>query len=158
MSETSFDGHLRLMQNLCASREICISEAETKLKKRNVSEKDVEKIIALLLDAGYIDEKRYAEAFAHDKLLLDKWGPLKIKQALLAKRIPASIVSGAIAEKECETDTDETVSILLRRKFLTLKASNNREAYAKLVRFGMSRGFDFSTVSKHASQITGEKD
>lgn len=152
--EYSFDEMLLSMQAWCAMREVCISEAETKLKKRGVSDQDTQRIIKHLLDADYIDEKRYLRAFVGDKLRLNKWGPHKIRQALIMKKIPDSLIAQAIAEKTGETNQDELLYDLLQKKFASLQKSNSREIYAKLMRFALSRGFDYALAAKIAAQIT----
>ncbi|MDR2424682.1 MAG: RecX family transcriptional regulator [Prevotellaceae bacterium] len=154
--EYSVDEILLSMQSWCALREVCISEAETKLKKYEVSEQDKQKIINQLLDAGYIDEKRYLRAFVGDKLRLNKWGPHKIRQALIMKKIPDSLIAEAIDEKTGETNQDDLLYALLHKKFVALQKSNSREIYAKLMRFALSRGFDYSLAAKIVALVMND--
>ncbi|MDR2466877.1 MAG: RecX family transcriptional regulator [Prevotellaceae bacterium] len=159
--EVSFDDVLRSMQQLCSSREICISEAAAKMKKRNVADADAEKITAMLLQSGYIDEERYAKAFVNDKFAFDKWGAHKIRRALAVKGISETHIDKAIAEDEnLAENSDAAVYRLLVKKAELIhlyKNSNADGIYAKLVRFGLSRGFDCDTVAKHASAIVAKR-
>jgi regulatory protein len=77
---------LRNMEAWCSTQEVCILEAKIKMRKWNVPEVESDKIISLLMESGYIDEERYAKAFANDKLNIDKWGPQKVRQALRQKK------------------------------------------------------------------------
>ncbi|MDR1169282.1 MAG: RecX family transcriptional regulator [Prevotellaceae bacterium] len=142
---------LQNMEAWCSSKEVCISEAKVKMRKWNVTEVDSDKIIALLVDSGYINEERYAKAFANDKLILDKWGPQKVRQALKQKGIKETFISKAISEKNINQEA--VVSELLLKKIKSFKQLTDNEIYAKLMRFGLSRGFDYSLVSKYAEQI-----
>lgn len=155
--EVSFDDVLHSMRLFCSSREVCISEAATKMKKRNVADADATKITDLLLQSGHIDEERYAKAFVNDKFTFDKWGVHKIRRALAAKGISETHIDKAIAENDdLAENNDSVVCKLLRKKADTIgfnKESNADGIYAKLVRFGLSRGFDCDTVTKHASAI-----
>jgi regulatory protein len=142
---------LQNMEAWCSTREVCISEAKTKMRKWNVAEADSDKIIASLIESGYIDEERYAKAFANDKLTLDKWGPQKVRLALKQRGIKETFISKAIAEKN--VDQEAVISELLSKKIKSFKQLADSELYAKLMRFGLSRGFDYSIVSKYAEQV-----
>ncbi|MDR1896434.1 MAG: RecX family transcriptional regulator [Prevotellaceae bacterium] len=151
----SFDEVLQRMEAWCAVREVCVSEATTKMKRWDVNESDSGKIITLLQESKFIDEKRYVKAFVNDKLLLEKWGPLKVKSILKQKGIAAALIEQAINDKEPDVDQDNIVSELLNKKHKSLKTGlNSSEIYAKLMRFGLSRGFDYSLVSKHAENLS----
>jgi regulatory protein len=142
---------LQNMKTWCATREVCILEAKTKMRKWNVSEADSDKIIESLIKSGFIDEERYAKAFANDKLLLDKWGPQKVRLILKQRGIKDALITKAISEKNI--DQDAVVSELLSKKIKSFKQLTSNEIYAKLMRFGLSRGFDYSIVAKYAGQV-----
>jgi regulatory protein len=146
---------LHNMEAWCSTKEVCILEAKTKMRKWNVPEADSDKIISSLIESGYINEERYARAFANDKLIIDKWGPQKVRQALRQKGIKETLISKAISDKNI--DQEAVVSELLSKKIKSFKKLAGTEIYAKLMRFGLSRGFDYSLVSKYAEQIVNEK-
>lgn len=153
-SDISFEELISLMRAWCATREVCRSEARLKMKKWNIGDPDIEKAIKLLEEDRYIDEKRYANAFANDKLTLNKWGPNKVKQALLIKGISEQYITEAINEKKKETNQGNIVKELLEKKLKSFKNGlTNHEVYAKLMRFGLSRGFDYEIVSKYAREL-----
>jgi regulatory protein len=143
---------LQIMETWCSTREVCISEAKIKMRKRNVSEIDSDKIISSLIESGYIDEERYAKAFAGDKLNIDKWGPQKVRQVLKQKGIEETLISKAISEKNVNQET--VISELLSKKIKSFKKLDRNEIYAKLMRFGLSRGFDYAIVSKYAEKLS----
>ena len=55
-------------------------------------------VLDALEDEKYIDSARYARAFVHDKLAYDRWGRLKMQQALRLKRIPQCDITEAFTE------------------------------------------------------------
>jgi len=155
--EISSEEAMRIMKAWCATREVCISEAFIKLKKLQVKDENSEGIISSLLELKFIDEERYAKAFAKDKMRIDKWGELKVRQALKLKRIPEKFINNAIAEIESSLDKETIITELLNKKLKSLKKDlNNHEVYTKLVRFGISRGFSLSKVTCVAKKIVGE--
>jgi regulatory protein len=141
---------LQNMEAWCSTKEVCILEAKTKMRKWNVPEADSDKIISALIESGYIDEERYARAFANDKLIIDKWGPQKVRMALKQKGIKETLISKAISEKNVNQEV--VISELLSKKIKSFKKLADEEKYAKLMRFGLSRGFDYALVSKYAEQ------
>mgnify|MGYP000478992932 CR=1 FL=1 len=50
-----------------------------------------------LLKDGFVDESRYASAFASEKSALTGWGPIKIRRALMAKGVPSDVIDTALA-------------------------------------------------------------
>jgi regulatory protein len=144
------------MEAWCSTKEVCIMEAKTKMRKWNVPEADSDKIISSLIESGYIDEERYAKAFANDKLIIDKWGPQKVRMALKQKGIKETLISKAISEKNVNQEV--VISELLSKKIKSFKKLADDEIYAKLMRFGLSRGFDYALVSKYATQTIKEGD
>jgi regulatory protein len=146
---------LQNMEAWCSTKEVCILEAKIKMRKWNVPEVDSDKVISSLIESGYINEERYANAFANDKLIIDKWGPQKVKQALKQKGIKETFITKAISEKNINQEA--VISELLSKKVKSFKKLDDTEIYAKLMRFGLSRGFDYSLVSKYAEQVVNRK-
>lgn len=98
-----------------------------------------------LVDEKYIDEERYCRFFVRDKIRYNKWGRRKVEQALMIKRIPRDIISGALGE----VDAEEYIAVLrplLQSKRKTIKAASEYELNAKLIRFAMGRGFDMDII------------
>jgi regulatory protein len=150
----TFESALAAMEAWCSGREVCISEAKTKLQKWDVAPDDAERVIASLTDAGYIDERRYARAFAHDKFTFNKWGARKIALMLAQKRIPRAAIDDAVSELSGSADENALLAELLAKKLRTLKSGlNDSEIHAKLLRFALSRGFDYQAVSKQLAAI-----
>ncbi len=79
---------LSRMANLCARREYCVFDIETKLKRYDLDKETIENIIAHLIKEKYIDEVRYTRGFIKDKIRFNRWGKTKIEYALRQKRVP----------------------------------------------------------------------
>jgi regulatory protein len=146
---------LQIMEAWCSTKEVCVLEAKIKMRKWNVPEANSDKIILSLIESGYINEERYAKAFANDKLIIDKWGPQKVRQALKQKGINETLISKAISEKNINQEI--VISELLSKKVKSFNKLDGSEIYAKLMRFGLSRGFDYPLVSKYAEQVVNGK-
>ena len=127
--------------NLCSQREMCASEIELKLESWGISGSDTGKIISLLVKENFISEERFACAFARDKFKYNKWGKIKIAAHLRAKRISQTAISAGLES----IDNDlyiSTLKSLIESHRRSVKAKNQYELKAKLLRFGLSKGFE----------------
>ncbi|MDE6296905.1 MAG: RecX family transcriptional regulator [Muribaculaceae bacterium] len=142
----SKDAALIRMADLCARAEHCSSEIREKLRKMMLPSKEATEIIEYLEENRYIDNLRFAIAFARDKVRFSGWGRNKIRMALALKRIPSYDISEALDNIE-EEDYTEALSraATAKAKSLDLTDYNDR---AKLYRHLASRGFESNLISK----------
>lgn len=143
---------LSRMANLCARREYCVFDIETKLKRYNLDKETIEKIITRLIKEKYIDEVRYTRGFIKDKIRFNKWGKTKIEFALRQKRVPEDIVAEAFLEYTDE-ELNNSLQDLLQAKWKTIKGDSDYEKRNKLIRFGLSRGFEMNNILKCIKNI-----
>lgn len=144
---------LERAQRLCSRQEKCSADIRLNLVRWGVEPKEIESIIAMLVREKYIDESRYAVTFARDKARLNKWGPKKIAMGLKAKGLSSDNVNIALAEIK-DLVTAESLMDLLNKKVKMVKHSSPAELRGKLIRFGLSRGFEYSDVANAAERIT----
>ncbi|WP_304966528.1 regulatory protein RecX, partial [uncultured Parabacteroides sp.] len=71
----------------CSASERCIQDVEKKIKAAGLTGEESDRIVARLLEERFIDESRFARYFVNDKLRFNKWGRIKIRQHLQAKRV-----------------------------------------------------------------------
>jgi regulatory protein len=126
---------------LCASREYCSEDIRVKLDSWGIKNPDADNIVSKLIRENFINDKRYAEAFVKDKYHHNKWGKVKITAQLRAKRIGAEYIESALATLD-EDKYRQTIRDILasHRKFI--KAKNQFDLKGKLLRFGLSKGFE----------------
>jgi regulatory protein len=130
---------------LCSRREYCISEVMDKLHSWGTDAADNERIIELLKKENFINEERYAFGFVKDKFNYNKWGKLKITAHLRAKNIPGDLIKQALDSIDNET-YNKTINDLLSAHRRSVKAKNQYELKAKLLRYGLSKGFESSIL------------
>lgn len=133
------------MRTLCSRREYCRSEIRAKLQRLEVPAPD--KILDTLQSEGYINEERYAAAFARDKSALQGWGLVKIRLALRSKGISDECIREALSS----IDTDKASSKLenlLKARLRTLADETEEVRWMKLLRYAAGRGYDYEQI-KH---------
>ncbi len=132
---------------LCVSSEHCVAQISEKLAKWGLDAEVANRVIDRLVDEGYIDEKRFARAYALDKFRFNKWGRTRIRRELRVLGISnADSLEGinSIAQE----DYHSTLSELLEAKRRTLKAASSFELNGKLVRFALGRGYEMDEIMR----------
>ncbi len=148
---------LSRMQRLCSVREYCTYDIVQKLRKEDLPEEQIIKIIESLTRDKFISDLRYASAFAGDKSKFGGWGPGKIIFALKSKKIAPEILH-IIKENIDEESSRVQLKKILEQKLRGIKIDEPRDkVMAKLLRFGLSRGFDYGEVYEISKQITSFK-
>lgn len=123
----------------CSRRELCCSDIKARLQKAQVSANDISVIIKKLVSEKFIDESRFTRAFVHDKLEFQKWGLLKIKQALYYKGISEENISEVLQNVDKESYLAK-LEEMAKSKMKSIKAENDFEKNQKLLRFLASKG------------------
>ncbi|MBQ6766918.1 MAG: regulatory protein RecX, partial [Paludibacteraceae bacterium] len=124
-----------------SAAERCRADVEEKLRKAEASEEEKGAILDRLVAEGFIDERRYAKAFAADKFRFSKWGKHKIEFALRAKRVSEDCIGEAIDAIDPD-EYERTRQELTEAKAKTLKGDkSSMENRAKILRFMAGRGF-----------------
>ena len=138
---------LQRLTALCASAEHCEYEMTEKMRKWEVEESERERIIKYLRKAKFVDDERYARALVKDKIKYNKWGRRKVEQVLWAKHIAEDIRQRVLDEVD-DSEYKSVLADLLKSKRRSVKASNDYELNMKLIKFALSRGFDYGIVKQ----------
>jgi regulatory protein len=129
----------------CSQKEQCCEDIRKKLALWGVGTGDITKIIEILIKERFIDETRYANAFVRDKFKYNKWGKVKIASHLKFKKIPSLIISQALSSIEYDQYV-KLIRNILEVHSRQVKAKNNIDLKSKLLRFGLSKGFESSIL------------
>jgi len=102
---------------LLSGRAYSTGELREKLRRRAEREADADNAIARLKDLGYLDDRRFAETFAHARLSGEKLGSARVAQDLRRRRVAPSLAERTV--REVYQDVDETALIedWVRRKY-----------------------------------------
>lgn len=126
---------------LCSGREYCTGDIRSKLQAWGAGETDTEKILNILVRENFINEKRYSEAFVKDKFNYNKWGKVKIAAHLKAKKLPSEIIRNALDTIDNELYI-KTIRDIIYSHRRSVKAKNQYDLKGKLLRYGLSKGFE----------------
>lgn len=132
---------------LCSQAEHCSGEMEDKMRRWGMAPEAQARVMDYLVGHKFVDDERYARAFALDKIRYNKWGRRKVEQALWAKRIDGATRQRVLADI-AEEEYLAVLRPLLKSRSRSIKAADSRELNRKLVRFALGRGFDYALIRR----------
>lgn len=147
-SDITSDRLLRRLMRACSVREYCSEDIRRKVQRAD-PEADAEALLEILVAEGYVDDSRYASAFARDKTVIDGWGAAKVRHALAAKRIPQAVADAALAEVDGDARTARMDSVIVRKwEEIRRKRPDEprQDSLARLLRFCQGRGYSCGEV------------
>ena len=133
------------IQKYCAFQERSVKEVRQKLAGWQVNESNTNKIVKELVDLGFIDEKRFAVAFAKGKFHSNKWGRIKIAYGLKDKGLSEAVIQSALEEID-ENEYKETLIKLIKAKARSAGDINSFEARSKIAVFMAGKGFEANLI------------
>lgn len=139
------------MRALCSRREYCRKDVLKKVMTAlDGDAAKAEEVVGKLVEERYVDDRRYAAAFARDKASIAGWGAAKIRYMLAAKGVDREIIASALEEIDVNR-ADARLEKLMENKARSLKDDPQRRN--KLLRFGMGRGYGYEEVSSVIDRI-----
>lgn len=115
-------------------------------EQQTLSAGQIEEIIERLCREKFIDERRYASAFARDRSSLQGWGTIRIRRALSMKGISSEDIASAL-ESIDTASADSRMESLLSAKLRSLRSCDDHQARRiKLLRYGLSRGYSYDQI------------
>ncbi len=142
MNEEQYKSALSSLQRSCVKREHCRQDIYRKALK--AAEGDIptaQKMVEELVEDRFVDDARYAAAFAREKSSLSGWGRVKISYTLRGKGISAGDIDAALLEVD-EGSASERLEKLLRNKWTVLQ----EDSYGKfkLIKYALTRGYEYN--------------
>ena len=133
------------LQAQCSKREYCTSDVLRKaLSAFDGDREQAAKLVESLVADRFVDDLRYASAFAREKSRLSGWGPAKITYTLVGKGIPRPVVRQALGEID-QDEADRKMRSVLETKIKTLVG--DPQIKFKLLKFGLTRGYEYDKVA-----------
>ncbi len=133
-------------EHYCAYQERSQQEVRDKLYEWGQRTNVVENIISGLITGNFLNEERFAKAYAIGKFRQKGWGKMKIKQGLKFKQVPDVLIKKALLS----IPYDEYLKML--QKVLVKKGAglNEKDFYKrnyKLQQYAIGRGYEADLVA-----------
>jgi regulatory protein len=112
------------------------SELRGWLAERGVEEAELEEVIALLAEAGAIDDASFAHRYAADKRVLAGWGPDRIAKTLEGRGVAREHIEAALGAEDEEDQLVRAITLLADRGLGGGSERERERALRLLVRRG----------------------
>ncbi|MFM2376560.1 MAG: hypothetical protein RLZZ165_1657 [Bacteroidota bacterium] len=137
---------LEKLRKYCAWQERCRAEAEVKLLALGSPGADVPRLLSVLESEGFLDEGRYARAYAREKFSQHGWGRIKIREALREKEVLETQIDAALELIEDDEYGERLMGMI--RKRLGSHPLDDWEAEQKLRGYLAGKGYEADEIDK----------
>jgi regulatory protein len=130
--------------NYCAYQERTQQEVRDKLYDLGLFSDEVEDVLSQLITANFVNEERYAKAFASGKFRLKRWGRQKILFELKRRKISPCCTKKAMLEIPQDA-YEEVLQQLIEQKSRTY-SGNAYTIKNKIARYLINKGYECELV------------
>ncbi len=138
---------LQKAEKYCAYQERSQQEVRQKLYDLGLYPRDVEQIISELIGNNFLNEERFANAYALGKFRIKGWGKIKIKQGLKLKRVPEGMIKKALQQIDLD-DYLAKLKGILEKKAVLLKEKEPYKRSYQLKQYAFGKGYEGNLVAE----------
>ncbi len=139
----------------CAYQERSHQEVKNKLYEYGLHSSEVEETISRLISEGFLNEERFAKAFAGGKFRIMKWGKHKIERELQAQGLTKKCISIGLKEVD-DSDYRKTLKALIRKKSELIHEENTFKKKDKVARYVIGKGYEPELVWEMVKNYFGD--
>ena len=143
---------LKKIKHYCAYQERCHSEVKEKLYSFGLYKQQVENILSKLIEDNYLNEERFAIAFAGGKFRMKHWGRKKIEYELRQKQVSTFCIKLALKA----IDEEDYHSSLLKLATAKWNSVSDEVVYARVAKtyaYLLQKGYESSLIQQQLKQI-----
>ncbi|MCU0418531.1 MAG: RecX family transcriptional regulator [Cyclobacteriaceae bacterium] len=129
------------IQHYCAYQERSHREVKEKLYSYGLFKNEVEELLTRCITEGFLNEERFAKAFAGGKFRMKKWGRLKIERELQQHGLSPNCIGRGLKELD-PRDYAQTLRTLLAKKLKSTPAPSPYARKNKVARYAIGKGYE----------------
>jgi regulatory protein len=136
----------------CAYQERSHQEVKNKLYEYGLYTDEVDELLARLVTEGFLNEERFAKAFAGGKFRIKKWGKNKIVHELQSLGLTKKCIARGLTEVD-DKDYRKTLKNLIRKKAEATTEPNIFKRRDKVARFVIGKGYEPELVWEEVKEL-----
>ncbi len=140
------------LEHYCAYQERCHKEVSQKLYEMGMIPIAQDKIIVHLLQHNFLNEERFARAYARGKFRIKKWGKQRLRLELKRKGIHKNLIATALKDID-NNDYYDTFNALAEKKAHSIIESNIYKKRKKLADYLLYRGWESAMVYEKVHEL-----
>jgi regulatory protein len=150
--KTSFKDILLKASSFCAYQERTQQEVRNKLYEQDVDKDLIEEVIVKLIEENFLNEERFAKAYAGGKFRIKRWGRNKIVQELKQKGLSAYCIKKGMEEIDSK-DYENTLEFLIDKKEKEEKEKNVFKRKDKISKYLIRKGYEPDLVWDKINEV-----
>ncbi len=143
---------IQKLEQYCAYQERCHKEVHDKLRSLTNDVDEIDAVVVHLITNNYLNEERFARAFARGKHRIKAWGTKRIILELKQRQISAGIIKLALTEID-DDDYQNSFIEIAERKWESLNEPNTLKKRKKFCDFLLRKGYDSAQVFEIAMKL-----
>ncbi len=137
---------------LLSYRERGRKEIQVRMERKAFEKDVIEKVLTYLETQKYLDDRRFAGFWAHDRLRKG-YGKWRVILELREKGVNREIINGVVKEVYGAVDEMKMALDLLNRRGYDLGSREDKGAARRAAQFLGRRGFSFSVINEVMSRM-----
>ncbi|RFS24009.1 RecX family transcriptional regulator [Chitinophaga silvatica] len=146
---------LNKLRQFCAYQERSHHETRYKCLELGLRGEEVDQAIAALIADNFLNEERFAKAFAGGKFRIKQWGRKKILLELKQRQVSAYCIKKAMEE----IDMDDYIAVLEKitaKKYLSLNSEPPIKRKYKTIQYLLSRGYEQDLIQDALEKVNND--
>ena len=140
------------LKSYCAIQERCSNDIVTKMKSWRITNKNQNKILNILIQEDFINDKRYSKSFCRGKFRIKKWGKVKITNELKRKNINLTTISSSLNEIS-DIDYSKELDTQFNKKKQSTNSLNYYDKKKKIANYLIGKGYESNLVWEKLKEL-----
>jgi len=140
------------MEYYCSYQERCHIEVSEKLRSFVLNQDEKDRIIVHLIESNFLNEERFALVFSISKFHQKKWGKIRIKNELKARKISDYLVTKALKEIPSE-EYEMTFENLAEKHWESITEKNDLKKRKKFCDYLLRKGWESERIYEKVKEL-----
>lgn len=136
---------IQKLEHYCAYQERCHEEVLGKLRTFTNDPDEMDAVVVHLIAQNYLNEERFARAFARGKHGIKNWGRVRIKMELKKRMISERIIKAALSEID-DDDYLQNFEDVSERHWDSIREKNAMKKRKKFCDYLMRKGYESQLI------------
>ena len=141
---------------LLARRPHSVAEIEDRLRRKSdVDEETLRRVLKRLEELGYLDDRRFASAYASSRIAARPLGAQRIRNDLRRRKVSEELTELAITDAFAETSEESLIDRAIAKRIRVRGVPATRDESQKLFAHLIRQGFSFDLALRKIRELTG---
>jgi regulatory protein len=141
-----FERAVELAYRSISRRDRTVAEVRAFLERQEIEPEPLEHALGELVEAGWLDDDRFAQRLAEDKREIERWGSQRIERELRRRGVPEDAIAAAAGEQDREQELTAALEILAQKAGPLDHDRERDRAWRLLVRKGYELELAYEAV------------